>query len=535
MCTAPMAALQNACCDGLAMRSRRPPLSNPPTAVSAGPIARALAWSLMFWLLAGVAACGGDGAGRGGDDRAAREPDDGDGPVAAEPGGSSTQGPPPDATGGQSGDPGSGGPSECRGERWDGPGQPWIRARCNPDECECAQQDPSAVDKNANEATGTQANGDARWVAACRAALRDECQIDPDAPVFCGLSGVGVCWPSEHGGWTCECGPGVQHRASADSPCDDALWAECGQRCETAFGSCGEVDRQQFSCLCTGVDGPLPRAPEPVAPSSDGTVPGHAEMDGPTSCAAAMTEYCGDRCETSAGRCAPDGEGFACSCSDGSGGTQSFKELGGISPEACGTALQHTCGAELIAPMTTCTRADAKCEALPRVWAPGAPRPESFEYRCQCKGAPAAMVEARACYRAMLSACPDAIDDDAVLAPAAAGQLGARCMEDGDCAGGICNVGRLGREGVCSAPCALDRDCPAGAVCAFAKRGDASGRCFIECEDEYSCDLLNDAIEDPLYCADPAWLPYGRLLRDDESGQLCAPISDQYWPLPVAR
>ena len=509
------------------------------TAVPAARNGCVLASAALVVLAAMLGGCGGAGA------HEVDEPGPGGGAAAgsgqappAEPG---AEKPPPDAEGGQSGDPGSGGPSVCNGERWDGPQATWIRARCAPfvegqARCECSEQDPAAVDKGANEGTGTQAIGDAEFVTACRAALRDECEIDPDAPVFCGLADVGTCWPGEDDSWSCECGAGVQHRPLSGSACERALWQQCGERCETPFGTCGEVNHEQYRCQCTGVVGLLPPDPEPPGMSSDGWVAaGGVALRGPATCAGAMSEYCGDRCQTSAGSCAYGADGFACTCSAGGGGMQAFADVGGITPSACGAALQRTCGEELNAPLATCTQARARCEAAPRVWSPGAARPDSYEYACRCDGAAPAMVEARTCYSAMMDACPAAIDVSALLAPAAARQVGASCLADGDCAGGICHVGRLGREGVCSAPCAADSGCPAGAVCAFAKRGDPQGRCFFECRQEYGCERLNDAFDDPLLCGDHDFLPFGRLLRDDESGELCAPISDHYWPLPVRR
>jgi hypothetical protein len=186
--------------------------------------------------------------------------------------------------------------------------------------------------------------------------------------------------------------------------------------------------------------------------------------------------------------------------------------------------------------MTTCTVSGARCEGFPRVWPPGAPRPESYEYRCECGAGAAATVEARTCYRALIDTCPDAVDPALVLPRAAPRQVGAACSDASDCAGGICQLGQLRREGVCSAPCMTDGDCAPGALCAFEFRASSdTGRCFVACYSEYACTLLNDALDDPLACGGAVDIPYGRLLRDDESGNLCVPISDVYGPLPVRR
>lgn len=187
--------------------------------------------------------------------------------------------------------------------------------------------------------------------------------------------------------------------------------------------------------------------------------------------------------------------------------------------------------------MTTCMLPGARCAASPRVWPPGAARPESYEYSCQCDGEAAAELEATACFRAMLEACP------AVLAgsrptPAAARQLGALCHHASDCASGLCHVGRLQRDGVCSAPCMTDADCPSRALCSFAE-GAEIGHCFATCSGNdgyFACELLNPAFDDPLNCLDRVDLDDAGLSNvTGESGQICAPLSDGYWPLPVQR
>jgi hypothetical protein len=446
------------------------------------------------------------------------------GPVSA-PAAQQNQERPPDPAGGQSGDPGNGEPWTCYGERWDGPDTPWIRASCHGGEgwtCICGEQDPAMPEPP----FGIGLYGPAVAQETCREALLRDCDIDADAALFCSMPELGICWPAQDETWICDCGSGFSYNGTRSQACDSALWAQCGNRCESAFGTCGEVNPNAYRCMCTGADEPLP------VPAV-GTLP----MSQPRTCPVALAEYCGERCESSAGSCEPTQDGFLCSCEAGIGGTRTFQELGGISPVACGNALQAICGAELLPPMTTCVDPEsrARCEGSARVWPPGAPRPESFEYRCQCAEAGAAVtVEAKTCHRAMIATCPEAIDLDAVLEPAAPQQVGAVCTVPGDCAGGICQLGRLRREGVCSAPCTTDGDCSAGAICAFAA-AKATGRCFMECEREYACDLLNDAFDDPLACGGAVDLPYGRLLRDDESGNLCVPISDVYWPLPVRR
>jgi hypothetical protein len=429
---------------------------------------------------------------------------------------------PRDEGGGQSGDPGNGGPSICTGERWAGPGEPWIRAFCNGSTCECIDWDPSAPDPRYGPGlSGIWALGDARWVAACYAALRADCGIDPGAPLFCSAPGVGTCWPRAGNTWFCECGAGVEGRG-AGGACGDALWASCGEHCETAFGSCDEFGND-YRCMCTGVDGPLPLASAPH------TLP--AEQP---SCATAIAQYCGERCESSAGSCETIDDGFLCSCSDGSSGMSSFAELGGISPAICGEALERICGAELIAPMTTCgADGGVRCRAQPRVWPPGAPRPTTFEYECTCSaGAPAVTVEAGTCHRAVLAACPEAISDEERHAPAEPGQLGALCAADGDCASGVCHFGRLKREGVCSQVCAVNADCPSDALCSLFN-GNDTGHCFRQCAQHRLCEFLNAAFDDPLICADWIDTDFGGQSYVDESGTVCISISDYSTDLPI--
>ena len=441
----------------------------------------------------------------------------------------------PPADEGQVGESGNGGPSSCGGERWSGPDEPWIIAQCQLGEdprwrCECIEQDPqqplayvaSVVDQD---------------VAACETALLHDCEIEVDAPLFCSKVELGTCWPSDGDSWWCHCGQGVESRGRVEESCNQELWEQCGMHCETVFGTCGEVGADTYSCQCSGAASPLPPEPDPPLGSPDGAINGTAvSLDGPRSCDEAMAHYCGERCANSAGGCTPTTDGFDCNCSAGGSGTKDFSELGGISPTACATALQQTCGAELLAPLSKCTlRSNVSCQAAPRTWAPEQPRPDTFEYTCQCaQDGPAVSVDARGCYRALLAACPEEVSADAQPTLIAPGQVGALCTKGQDCESGICQFGKLGRDGVCTAACTTHADCQAGALCAFSA-GERLGRCFVECHSEFECELLNDALEDPLYCADAVDLPYGDLKRDDEGGRLCTPISDTYWPLPVQR
>jgi hypothetical protein len=191
----------------------------------------------------------------------------------------------------------------------------------------------------------------------------------------------------------------------------------------------------------------------------------------------------------------------------------------------------------LLAPMTTCTLPGGRCEASPRVLQPGAARPESYEYRCECgAGAAPITLEASACYRAMLQACPDT-PTGALPMPATQGQLGALCELGSDCESGICHLGRAKRRRVQRAMHARRRLPEPHTVLVL--RGADVGHCFVECEGNaglFACESLNDAFDDPLNCLDRVDLDHGDLWKEaGEGGQICAPLSDQYWPLPVRR
>jgi hypothetical protein len=142
------------------------------------------------------------------------------------------------------------------------------------------------------------------------------------------------------------------------------------------------------------------------------------------------------------------------------------------------------------------------------------------------------MVDASACYRALRDVCPDVIPEVERVEPAAPGSPGARCDHSSDCTIGVCHQGRLGLDGVCSSACTRDDDCGDGALCAFIREDE--GHCFVTCEGFAACELLNDAFEDPLYCADRVDVDLGNLSGTDESGRICIPLSDQFSTLPVA-
>ncbi len=102
---------------------------------------------------------------------------------------------------------------------------------------------------------------------------------------------------------------------------------------------------------------------------------------------------------------------------------------------------------------------------------------------------------------------------------------------------GVCYHGRIAREGVCSAPCRTDAECPSHTLCAFVRELGEVGHCFVDCADSggAACELLNDAFDDPLYCADRVDVDAAGLSGEDESGQICIPASDQFWVLPVTQ
>ena len=443
-----------------------------------------------------------------------------------------------DVEGGQTGDPG-GGPTTCDDVGWDGPGSAMRRGTCIQRsgghwECECHEY----ADPMDFRGFGT---GPRQTVEAedCSEALMRGCELDPDTSEICERDHLGTCWPGDatHQ-WECACNEAAEgERATASAErCSVALTEACGERCDNDFGRCSENEERhnQFSCACTGDTPPAVPADggtmDTDSPEIGGTeVAGGGDGDGAIlSCGQALDRTCGRTCTTEAGDCEADARGFGCACEDLSEVFVDLEDVGGIHRDACSQALARVCGVVLQAPEPRCDviEAGASCEGQRRVWLSGEPEPEGFLFACRCQqSAEPQTVEAGACYRALVDACPNAIPPDVRPRAAPAGRPGARCDGDGDCDSGLCHVGEAQRDGVCSQACDGNADCPEGTLCIELHGGP--GRCFVECGFDGTCELLNDATRDPLSCADrPDVSPTP---DGDESGSICIPLSDHHF------
>ncbi len=419
-------------------------------------------------------------------------------------------------TGGQGGDPGQamgGGPgvdpddSFCTSERWLGPDAARLSGECEEQapgsfRCQCGDdQDRTVLDDVRAE--------------RCSDALRDGCAVDIREPRFCEVAALGTCWPVDASAgveattWSCRC-EGSDALVERDTAiCTDALAALCTERCESAFGTCQQSlsAPASYACSCTGDSS----APPALAFAS---------------CDEALATTCGERCTSEAGSCAiGDDETFDCACSSGDEVRVTLDELGGAQPAACGRGLIAACGEVLPPPISGCESSsdghDARCEALPKVQLPGEQPAEEWRFSCACDGASVEMQQALTCFRALLASCPDALPPGA--SQAEPGELGALCESADDCDLGACYVPGNQLDPICSADCDDDTDCPEGALCSFV--GSRGGHCFPSCESDAECGLLNDAQENPLYCANRADIDFSEA-HADEGGRVCVQHSE---------
>ncbi len=386
----------------------------------------------------------------------------------------------------------------CEVDDWPAPDAPRREYSCTPDlegfRCNCAgiPELPEPFE-------------------SCADALREVCGIDPDAPNFCDARGGSACWPGDgEGGWLCDCGTGDGFAPVQAEDCTTALVDSCADRCDSEFGVCTEdVDAPgSYGCRCSG------DLHDRVPPEG-------------SACVEALGVVCGELCETDAGSCAFDSliDAFRCECVDGVTDEVPLPDVGGAHPEACRDAALRACGEPMSVPVFDCTSDDGLddglCIVIPPLDRPGAEPPTTRQHRCHCNGSDAVMVEARTCFAALVDACPDAIPSG--LGAATAGDPGALCAADDDC-DDACFVPGTEEDAICAPGCADDGDCPNGTACAVltGASGDAAGHCLRSCEHDVECGLLNDAWDNPLYCAPRAVLDGAAAVGD----RVCIQVSE---------
>ena len=456
--------------------------------------------------------------------------------------------------GGQGGDPGvAAGEDEtrqgagpvavdfCQGQAWDSPDAPKRHA-----ECQLALRRSEGDQHFECLCDGEPISLDA---PQCYTALSDGCQV-PFPPNYCELQ-TGVCFADAGAAdsFRCRCSgdQGPLAPVVADS-CAEAVAAHCHERCESDLGSCHSdgLTPGLYYCACTheppsvpllNPDGTLPEAssrpaPDPADSAGQGapTQPAPAGVPSGATCEATLRDLCGGQCETATGQCALQADHYACTCHEGTTMTLPLSELPLDEPSAdlCYFAAAQGCGLEFALNATHCevagTQAQVTCEAQPQTFRPGEPQPQDATFECSCRRSGETTTSARTgrnCYRTAAAACPEAIEEADRLS---ASDFGTLCTDATQCSGGACYVPGTGEDSICSQSCESDSDCPGHSLCATV--AGQGGRCLVRCDSDLQCQLLNDSLHNPLYCAEKADLEGRTQMANSEGGRVCVQVSE---------
>ncbi len=235
----------------------------------------------------------------------------------------------------------------------------------------------------------------------CTVALLNACGVGVPERNHCRDSDSG-CWPIDADGqpstaagdaWSCRCGADEALVPVTAELCDDALFRQCAETCDTDDGTCVPTETaHEYSCLCSYYGGPDRR------------------FWSQESCASAVYAACnplghgGAGCNSFAGYCDQTDTGFACQCIDG----ESYSVLYASLPsDDCQLALDLSCG--LVEPPADLVCSDERIEES-TTRSGECTRQDVGSYSCECRysspqstGASGNLVDAATCVEALES------------------------------------------------------------------------------------------------------------------------------------